>query len=325
MLTIPIPILTNATIQGVFYMMNQTAIYDSITQKIMADMEQGILTWRKPWSSEHLTGSVMRPLRWNNVPYTGINTIMLWATAAERGFTTPCWMTYGQAQHLKAHVRKGEKGATVVYSDIVEKEEQDKDGKATIQKLPFLKTYTVFNVGQIEGLPEHYYATPKVIYNNKEERIEAIERFFEQTKAVIRSGMEASYSITTDLIEMPPFECFTDSTGYYATLAHELTHWTRHPSRLNRDFNRKRWGDEGYAREELVAELGACFLSAELGIAPASHTQHAAYIQSWLSVLKNDRKFIVQAASFAHKAVEYVLSLQPQNKPVANLSMEVSG
>lgn len=112
---------------------------------------------------------------------------------------------------------------------------------------------------------------------------------------------------------MPPFECFLDAPNYYATLAHELTHWTRHPSRLNREFNRKKWGDEGYAKEELVAELGACFLGADLGFEPVTKEQHAAYIQSWLTVLKNDKKFIIQAASYAQKAVEFVTKLQPEN------------
>jgi antirestriction protein ArdC len=109
---------------------------------------------------------------------------------------------------------------------------------------------------------------------------------------------------------MPPFACFHSPEDYYSTLAHEVTHWTKHPTRLNRDFNRKRFGDEGYAKEELVAELGSCFLAADLGFAPKTLEEHAAYIQSWLEVLQNDKRFIFQAAAHAQKAVEYLSSLQ---------------
>jgi antirestriction protein ArdC len=109
---------------------------------------------------------------------------------------------------------------------------------------------------------------------------------------------------------MPPYESFYEAKGYYATLAHELTHWTKHSSRLNRDMGRTRYGDEGYAKEELVAELGSCFLAADLGLEPESREDHAAYIQSWLKVLKDDKKFIFTAASFAQRAVEYIASLQ---------------
>jgi antirestriction protein ArdC len=291
-------------------------IYSQITQKIITDLEKGQLTWRKPWSDKNLASHVMRPLRWNDIPYTGINTIMLWATAAEKGYASPYWMTYRQATDMKAHIRKGEKGASVVYADKFTKEEKGVDGTTSVQQIPFLKVYTVFNASQIEGLPEAFYKLPEPIIVNEEKRIEALEQFFEQTKANIFTGSKAAYSVATDRIEMPPFECFTDATGYYATLAHELTHWTRHPRRLDRDFDRKKWGDEGYAKEELVAELGACFLGADLGFAPKSYEEHAAYIKGWLIVLKNDSRFIFHAAAHAQKAVEYVRSLQESPKPV---------
>ena len=109
---------------------------------------------------------------------------------------------------------------------------------------------------------------------------------------------------------MPPFESFESATSYYSVLAHELTHWTKHPKRLDRDFGRKRFGDEGYAKEELVAELGACFLAADLGFEPMPAEHHAAYIQNWLEALQNDKRFIFSAASHAQKAVEHVWSLQ---------------
>ncbi len=114
---------------------------------------------------------------------------------------------------------------------------------------------------------------------------------------------------------MPPFESFEIATGYYATLAHELTHWTEHPKRFDRNFGRKRFGDEGYAKEELVAELGACFLAADLGFEPMPEQYHAAYIQCWLQVLQKDKCFIFSAASYAQKAVEHILSLEPAPQP----------
>ena len=289
---------------------NQTDIYARVTNKIIADLERGELTWRKPWSAEHLAGNVTRPLRWNDVPYTGINTLVLWATAAEKGYVSPHWMTFKQAADMKANVRKGEKGTQVVYADKLTKEEEGQDGEVKTSSIPFLKTYTVFNVTQIDGLPEAFYKLPEPKESNPEIRNAQLEQFFAQTKADIYTGAEATYSVTTDRIQMPPFESFVSATDYYATLAHELTHWTKHSKRLDRDFGRKRFGDEGYAKEELVAELGACFLGADLDFEPMPQEQHAAYIQSWLQVLQNDKRFIFSAASHAQKAVEHIWGLQ---------------
>ncbi|MFN8343979.1 MAG: zincin-like metallopeptidase domain-containing protein [Spirosomataceae bacterium] len=288
----------------------QSDIYARVTNKILSDLEQGNLTWRKPWNNEHLARQVMRPLRWNNIPYTGINTLVLWGTAAEKGYVLPYWMTFKQATDLKANVRKGEKGEQVVYADKMVREEETPDGDTNSRRIPFLKTYTVFNTSQIEGLPASYYSVPEtVIPAHALQRVESLESFFAQTKADIYTGTKASYNQLTDRIQMPPLESFETATDYYATLAHELTHWTKHPARLHRDMGRKQVGDEGYAKEELVAELGACFLGADLGFEPMPEAQHAAYIQSWLQVLKDDKRFIFSAASHAQKAVEYILAM----------------
>jgi antirestriction protein ArdC len=238
---------------------------------------------------------------------------MLWATAAESGFTSPYWMTFKQAMDMKAHVRKGEKGTQIVYADKFEREELKADGSKEIQKIPFLKQYTVFNACQIEGLSEAFNKKPESINATEEQRNEKLEQFFSNTEAKIYTGTRAAYHPTTDRIEMPPFEAFNKAAGYYSTLAHELGHWTGHPSRLARDFGCKKHGDEGYAKEELVAELNSCFIGADLGIEPISEEQHSAYIQSWLKVLKSDKRFIFQAASHAQKAVEYVGNLQKKN------------
>lgn len=286
-----------------------TDIYARITGKIITDLENGNLTWRKSWNAEHLSNHVMRPLRWNDIPYSGINTLMLWGTAAEQGYTSPYWMTFKQAIDLKANVRKGEKGTQVVYADKITKEDEDHNGEMKTRLIPFLKCYTVFNASQIEGLSDAFYQVPQPIVTNPEQRNQQLETFFTQTKADIYTGSKAAYNITTDRIQMPPFESFESATGYYAVLAHELTHWTRHPNRLDRDLGRKQYGDEGYAKEELVAELGACFLAADLGFEPMPESHHAAYIENWLKVLKDDKRFIFSAASHAQKATEYIQQL----------------
>lgn len=281
-------------------------IYARVTNKILSDLEKGELTWRKPWNSENFAGSITVPKRWNGASYSGINIIVLWATAAEQGYVLPHWMTFKQAVDLKACVRKGEKGTQVVYADKLVKEEENDKGELEEKHIPYLKAYTVFNASQIDGLPENYYETPADRSEEVAQRIESLEAFFTSTKAEIYTGTKAAYNQTADKIQMPPFASFGSPLDYYSTLAHELTHWTKHSSRLNRDFGRKHFGDEGYAKEELVAELGACFLGATLNFEPMPEEQHAAYIQSWLKVLKDDKRFIFSAASHAQKAVEFL-------------------
>lgn len=306
-------------------MSNANAIYDTITNKIIADLEKGQLAWRQPWNSDTLSSRVMRPLRHNDIPYTGINTIILWMAAMERGYQSPYWMTYNQATAMKAHVKKGEKGTTIVYADKLVKTEKDDNGEDKTVKIPYLKLYTVFNASQIEGLPPAYTAEPQSMPAPQVERMEALDTFFANTQARIVEGTKAAYYLLQDKVEMPPIDCFIDAPAYYATLAHEITHWTRHPSRLNRDFNRKAWGDEGYAKEELVAELGACFLNADLGLSPLPDEHHAAYIKSWLDVLKNDKRFIFHAAAHATRAVEYLHSLQAQPATTATTTPTMTG
>lgn len=283
-------------------------IYTRVTNKILTDLQQGELTWRKPWNSEQLVGSITVPKRWNDIPYSGINIIILWVAASEQGYTLPHWMTFKQAVDLKACIRKGEKGTQVVYADKLVKEEENDKGELEEKHIPYLKAYTVFNASQIEGLPESYYVTPSDKHENSAQRVESLETFFASTKAEIYTGTKAAYNQATDKIQMPPFGSFRRPLDYYGTLAHEITHWTKHPARLNRDFGRKLFGDEGYAKEELVAELGACFLGATLDFEPMPEEQHAAYIQSWLKVLKDDKRFIFSAASHAQKAVEFLLT-----------------
>lgn len=285
-------------------------IYEKVTSKIIADLEKGELTWIKPWSGGNMDGKIIRPLRHNGVPYSGINILMLWAAAVEAGFSSPFWMTYRQAQELGGHVRKGEKSSLVVYANTITRTEEGKDGTEEERTIPFMKGYTVFNAAQIEGLPERYAVMPEAAID-PQQRIAHADAFFAATGADIRhGGNSAHYSGGTDHVQMPLFEAFRSPEAYYATLAHELTHWTKHPKRLDRDFGRKRWGDEGYAREELVAELGAAFLCADLALTPEPGADHAAYIQSWLKVLKEDKRAIFSAASHAQRAADYLNGFQ---------------
>ncbi|GIW86356.1 MAG: antirestriction protein [Isosphaeraceae bacterium] len=287
-------------------------VYTRVTDAIIAELEKGVRPWLKPWNAEHMAGRINRPLRHNGQPYKGVNVLMLWMSAEMQGFAAPIWMTFKQAKELGASVKKGAKGSLVVYADRITRTETGEDGEDTERDIYFMKGYTVFNVEQVEGLPPHFYASaaPQL---DPAQRIEAADLYFANTGAEIRhGGNQAYYATEADYIQMPPFVSFKDAESYCATLAHEMTHWTKHPARLDRDFGRKRFGDEGYAREELVAEIGTAFLCCDLGITPEPRDDHASYLDHWLKVLKEDKRAIFQAAAYAQKAVDYLHGLQPQ-------------
>ena len=281
-------------------------IHQDITNRIIAELENGVRPWLKPWSADHLAGRVTRPLRHNGIPYRGINTILLWAVAAAAGYAAPTWMTFRQAHELGGQVRKGETGQLVVYAGTLTREAADATDEEASEEIHFLKGYTVFNVSQIDGLPNTFYAAPALTMTGPA-RIAHADAFFAATGATIREGgNRAFYAQGSDHIQMPPLACFRDAESYYATLAHEATHWTMPPARLARDFGRKRWGDDGYAMEELVAELGAAFLWADLALTPELRPDHAAYLANWLTVLKRDNRAIFAAAAHAQRAVEFL-------------------
>lgn len=292
-------------------------VYAVITDKIISDLEQGTRPWLKPWSAEHAAGRISRPLRHNGLPYSGINTIMLWLEAEMKGYSAPIWMTFRQAGELGGHVRKGEKGSTVVYANSIQKTETDEaTGEETERSIPFMKGYTVFNVEQIDGLPPHFYAVRNTELLDPVRRDAQAEAFLEATGAiVVHRGNQAYYSAAVDHIQMPPFEFFRDPESYYATRLHETAHWTKHELRLNRDFGRQRWGDEGYAMEELVAEISSAFLCADLEIEPDLREDHSAYLASWLKVLKGDKRAIFTAASHAQRVADFLHGLQPAPEP----------
>jgi antirestriction protein ArdC len=291
-------------------------LYTRVTNAIIGDLEQGVRPWLKPWDADHAAGQISRPLRAGGQPYKGINVLSLWESALSQHFTAPIWMTFNQAKERGATVRKGSRGTLVVYADRLTRTETFENGAECERDIYFMKGYTVFNVEQIEGLPPHFYATATATLDPVQ-RIEAADRFFANTGADIRhGGNHAYYAVQSDHVQVPPFESFRDAESYCSTLAHEMTHWTKHPDRLDRDFGRKTFGDEGYAREELVAEIGAAFLCCDLGITPEPRDDHAAYLDHWLKVLKDDKRAIFRAAAHAQRAVDYLHGIQPASEPI---------
>jgi antirestriction protein ArdC len=289
-------------------------IHAKITDRIVADLEKGVRPWMQPWRANNAIGRVTRPLRHNGLPYSGMNVLLLWSEAIARGYDAPIWMTFKQALELGGAVRKGETGSLVVFGTRFTKTETDAAGEEFDREIPFLKGYTVFNVAQIDGLPDHYYGRAPEPVRDPIERIDHADRFFANTGAVIRhGGNQAFYSPSTDHIQMPHFETFRDAAAYVATLSHEATHWTAASHRVNRDLSRYSKDRSERAREELIAELGSCFLCADLGIAPELEPRpdHASYLSSWLKVLADDKRAIFSAAAHAQRAVAFLHGLQP--------------
>ncbi len=287
-------------------------LYSRITDKIIIELERGVRPWMQPWNTAHAGDHITRPLRHNGQPYSGINVLLLWSEAIARGFTAPTWMTFRQALELGAAVRKGETGTTVVFASSFIRSDTNDTGQQIEHDIPFLKAYTVFNADQITGLaPRLRQPIPT---DDPIRRIANADRFFANTGALIRHGGSSAYYVPArDYIQMPAFDAFRDAASYVAILSHEMTHWTAAPHRLDRDLSRYGKDTCDRAREELIAELGSCFLCADLGIAPElePRSDHASYLAAWLKVLGNDKRAILVAASHAQRAVSYLHYLQP--------------
>jgi antirestriction protein ArdC len=277
---------------------------ETITAAIIAKLEAGTRPWVQPWSG----ASVSRPLRACGTPYQGINVLWLWMAAEAAGHASPFWMTYRQSQLLGGQVRKGERGTMALFYRAYQAEEAE-DGEAAGQKARrVLKSFTVFNASQVDGLPERFFPEPRPI-PAPTERDRALEAFFAAIPARLRhQGAEAFYSPALDEVTMPEPGLFRDMDQYRATLAHEMSHWTGHESRLARQMA-GRFGGEAYAMEELVAELSSAMLGAELGL-PVEHLDHhASYLASWLKVLKADSRAILTVAAKAEQAFSLLLRL----------------
>ncbi|RJE82005.1 ArdC family protein [Paracoccus onubensis] len=278
-------------------------IRQHVTDTIIAQIEAGTPPWRKPWTGD-LSGASF-PLRHNGETYNGINILMLWATAHQRGYNSARWMTFKQAVELGGSVRKGEKAAKSVFYGAIEREDEEAEGEEHKRRIRFAKVNNVFNADQIDGLPEEYYIRPEPPRDLGTQADPELEAFFARTGAEIITSEEprAYYHPVKDHIHMPPIASFYNAAGYYGTLAHELTHWACGPARLA--TQRTHASRKEYAFDELVAEIGACFLAVQLGVEP-QFDQSAAYVEGWLEAMKADREMIFKAAAEAQKAVDFI-------------------
>ena len=275
-------------------------LYASVTDKIIAALEAGTAPWVCPWSKGH--GSALPANLASSRPYRGINVLLLNMQQMAHGYPSNRWITFQQAKALGGNVRKGEHGTGIVFFKMLERDEAANDPGAR-KVIPLLRSFTVFNAAQVDGLPQALTAIPAPPQGWTP--IGAADELLARSGATIRhSGDRAFYRPADDLIYMPPREAFAEPSAYYATALHELTHWTGAESRCNREL-RGRQHIEAYAFEELVAEMGAAFLSSHCGL--PGELQHASYIASWLTALKNDKRLIFTASSLAQKAADFLL------------------
>jgi antirestriction protein ArdC len=279
-------------------------IHQAVTDSIIAKLEAGPDVWKKTWSTMASGGL---PTRFTGQHYQGINLLVL----AMQGRPNPNWMTYKQAKEVGGQVRGGEKGTMVVFFKPLKVE---KDGKE--ETIPLLRQFTVFNADQIDGLPAKFYPAPQDAVH-AEPRIEDAEAYLSATKANIRHGGDrAFFSPQQDFIQLPEFDQFDDAVAYYGAAMHELVHWSGGEKRLDRDLKNQN-GTKDYAKEELVAEIGAAFLTATLGIETEVRDDHAQYLAHWLTILRDDKKAIFKAAAMAQKAADHLDGYQPTEQEQA--------
>jgi antirestriction protein ArdC len=294
---------------------NSHAIYDRVTALVLETLESGVERWQKPWMVSRPMNAVTRRT------YRGINVITLALTASARGFTSPGWVTYRAAIASGGHVKKGERGTTIVWWERVTANYVEntaatlEEPSDSVQRARWLtRTHTVFNLdqcGELEWLRAESHDRPPL-----EDPSAVWERIVAASGTRVKNDSDAAfYCPATDTIHMPAVQHFTSADAYSATLGHELIHSTGAPTRLNRTLS-TRFGEEEYAAEELVAELGAAFLCGRLEIAQIS--QAAAYIKSWIRVLRNDARAIFTAARLAAQAADYLSPPEPEEATSEN-------
>lgn len=281
--------------------MTKRDIYQEVTDRIIAELEKGLAPWIRPWKTLKGEDAGIPKNFATGHAYRGINIPLLWAARSSAGYESDQWITFNQAKALGGNVRKGEKAELVVFWKISRLKDHDEEtGEEDEKTIPLLKHYNVFNIAQCEGLPAQK-PQPAPTWNP----IEKAEAVIAATGADIRHGGDkAFFSVAGNYIRLPHKAAFAEGPHYYATALHELTHWTGHPARLNRKFGG--FASQVYAREELIAEMGAAFLGAEIGL-PIEKLQHPEYIGNWLAVLKGDKKAVIVAAGRAQKAADCIL------------------
>lgn len=292
-------------------------LYAEVTRRIVEAIERGVRPWSRPWPRSQAAAGIL-PRRHTGEAYRGVNVLLLWAAAMERGYSAQTWMTFRQVQAEGGQVRKGEKGTTVVYAgqftpaNATTTGDGDDDTEARRARA-YLRGYTVFNIEQVDGLP----SLPALEPSEAPKVDEAAQAFIARTGAKLHHGGDrAFYAPGLDVVQLPHARQFRDVAGYLGTVTHELVHWTGHPDRLARQFG-KRFGDQAYAVEELVAELGAAFVCAGLNVSAEPRDDHAAYLAEWLAVLKTDKRAVFTAAAQAQRAADYLYQLQDMSQAVA--------
>lgn len=272
-------------------------VYAIVTDAIIALLEKAIIPWRMPWTQAGLPKNLV-----TKRAYRGINVHLL----SSLGYAHNLFLTFEQLKNIGGSVLKGEKATPVVFTKIIE--EPPKEGKTEVTKKFFLRYYWVFNIAQCKDIPESFL--PKENVDNEPLfECQAIIAGMKDAPAIVHEKNEAFYHPALDYINMPELSSFESSESYYGTLFHELIHATGHQKRLNRKeiTENPEFGSEMYSMEELTAEMGACYLKSCAGIPMDDLENNAAYIQNWLQVLQNDKKFVVLAASKSQQAVEYIL------------------
>ena len=288
-----------------------STVYDTVTARIVAQLEQGTVPWVKPWTEGGIAELPTNALTGRH--YNGVNILLLWETAIERGYRHATWLTYLQAKTLGGQVKKGERATAIVFAgSTVEENETGEE-----EKRRFVRFHSIFNVEQVSGLPERLFHFPPI--RPLDEALLEAEAFIGALGANVRhGGDDAGYVPAIDTILMPNRDQFESDARYVVTKLHEHGHWTGHKSRLDRDLTGER-GGTAYAGEELIAELTAAFLSAELQI--PGELRHPEYIARWLEVLGGDKRAIFTAASKATKAANYMRQIvrpeQGDETPVA--------
>jgi antirestriction protein ArdC len=292
-------------------------VYSLVTNRIIELLEAGTVPWQKPWTEKGIPMNVI-----SKRPYRGINTMLL----NSYDFTHNLFLTWKQIKTIGASVLKGEKGIFVVFTKLIEKD-VEKNGKIEKEKKSILRYYKVFNIEQCKDIPVEFL--PK---ENKElepllECVSILEGMKDAPK-IVHKKAEAFYVPSEDYINMPKMKTFKSSEDYYSVLFHELIHSTGHESRLARKevCESTSFGSELYSLEELVAEIGSCYLKSYSGLPIADMSNNAAYIKGWLDVFKGDKRILIKAASQSQRAVEYILNagkevVVPENEEIV---MEVN-
>jgi antirestriction protein ArdC len=288
---------------------SRAGLYDEVTRRIIAELEAGRFPWVQPWvqpdSAGLAPGLPRNALTGRN--YSGINVLILWGAVIAHGFPSQGWLTFRQALEAGGNVRKGARGTCVVYADRFTPETEKERARQTgedAKAIPFLKRFTVFNVAQCEGLRPGL--APEPVQLPEREIVPVAEEVIAASGVDFRiGGRRAFYVPSQDYVQVPPQPAFYAQVNYYRTCLHELTHATGHPTRLNRKQTGA-FGSRDYAREELVAEMGAAFLCASLGIVPT--VRHADYLAGWLDLLREDNRAIFRAAGQASRAADWLLA-----------------